>query len=121
MAHGACTSCGCAREECECVGVSDVRESAAETLRRVNRLLVSLRGAEAPRQPARPALRVGMWVRITKGALWRGEGRLASIRTSYVTLMQLNGNVLTVPRDVVEEAALGTTWESVVDQLGERL
>jgi len=120
MAHGACGPCGCAFEECEC-SVSEVQESATETLRRVNRLLASLKKAEPVQPKPRTTLKVGMWVRITKGVLWSGEGRVESIERSRVTLAQLNGTKLVVPRDIVEEAALGTTWNGLVDALGSRI
>jgi len=58
-----------------------------------------------------------MWVRITSGALWRAEGRIGSMNSRHVRLVQLNGTVLTVPRDIVEEAQFGTDWASLADQL----
>lgn len=108
-----CADCGCAAEQCECW---DRPTRPEEVILRANHILGLLKQAEEKKAPA-ATLKVGMWVRILSGALWRAEGRIASMDRRHVRLVQLNGTVLTVPREIVEEAQFGTDWASLADQL----
>ena len=109
-----CYDCGCAAAECECW---DRPTRPEEVILRANHILDLLKQAEEEKAPTALTLRVGMWVRILSGALWRAEGRIGSMDRRYVRLVQLNGTVLTVPREIVEEAQFGTDWASLADQL----
>ena len=109
-----CADCGCAAEQCECWEHPTRPE---EVILRANHILALLKQGEEKKAPAAPTLKVGMWVRILSGALWRAEGRIGSMDRRHVRLVQLNGTVLTVPREIVEEAQFGTDWASLADQL----
>lgn len=106
-----CADCGCAAEQCECWDPT----RPEEVILRANHILGLLKQAEDEKAPAAPALKVGMWVRVTSGTLWRAEGRIASMDRRHVRLVQLNGTVLTVPREIIEEAQFGTNWASLIE------
>jgi hypothetical protein len=106
-----CYDCGCAAAECECW---DRPSRPEEVILRANHVLSLLKQAEE-KKPAVPTLKVGMWARIASGAFWRAEGRIASVGREYVRLQQLNGTILTVPREAVETAQFGTDWASLIE------
>ena len=114
-----CVDCGCAAEECECWERPAARPE--EVILRANRILALLKQSEEKakekkaKKKAPRVLELGNWVRITSGALLGAEGRIGSMNSRHVRLVQLNGTVLTVPRAVVEEAQFGTDWVSLYE------
>ena len=93
MAYGACPQCGCSHGECECLG----------------------RGVRPKKIPSKPKTRrsgmqIGDWVRVRRGRLQGAEGRVVESRQGLpeISIAQLNGCVIRLPRAHLEFAAFKT-------------
>jgi hypothetical protein len=122
MAYGACSRCGCARNECECE--DDVKKTPADLavmLLAKSLANINLTGGPNPlieKEEPRPSptkkpadiMTVGDWVSVvSRGPLRGAAGRVANTsKVGHITIVeirQLNGNTLRLPRSHFQFAA----------------